>query len=193
MPQRQTLQSLDERRMCEHELRAARVDRVLQRCAAVCSVQRDEHCAEIVDREPRAHERWPVRQPRYDAIAGTNTERLQRRSLRTHVLAAFTPRPFRSVLEQRNAPLRHTCGTIVENGLEDAVLAPWHARIEPRRMHGLRRGHGRTLYAAAALSGHSICPGIHAAWKPIGTRPGSATRAIGPLPMRCASRIQASE
>ena len=49
------------------------------------------------------------------------------------------------------------------------------------------------LYALAAVSGQSCRPGIHAAWKPIGTRPGSATRAIGPAPMRCASKIQASE
>jgi len=143
--QRQTLQSLDERWMREHELGAARVDRVFQRRAAICGVQRDENCAEIVDREPRQNERRPIRQPRYDAIACANTERLQRRCLCTHALAALTPSPFRSIFEQCNAPLGHAHRTIVENGLENAVLAPWHARIEPGRMHGLRCRHGRTL------------------------------------------------
>src|SRR4030095_13274951 len=46
---------------------------------------------------------------------------------------------------QRDATLGHARRAIVENCLENAVLAPWHARIEPGRMHGLRCRHERSL------------------------------------------------
>src|SRR4029453_13833003 len=103
MLQAQSVQPLDERGVRENQARATCIDSVFERCALVRRVQRHEDGAEIVDCKPGANERRAVRQPRDYTIAGTHTERLQRRRLRANLLATLAPGPLRAVFEQRES------------------------------------------------------------------------------------------